>query len=84
MTDSNAHSTISADFLEILRCPVAVHYKDKGDDPASCGWFTMGSGWSAMIPAINIHCRWHSAYAGRDRREVQECGRGRFTCTASG
>ncbi|MBX7244209.1 MAG: hypothetical protein K1X53_01850 [Candidatus Sumerlaeaceae bacterium] len=24
---------ISAEFLEILRCPVAVHYKDKGDDP---------------------------------------------------
>lgn len=24
---------ISADLLEILRCPVAVHYKDRGDDP---------------------------------------------------
>lgn len=25
--------TISADMLEILRCPEAVHYKDKGEDP---------------------------------------------------
>jgi uncharacterized protein YbaR (Trm112 family) len=25
--------TISPDFLAMLRCPVAVHYKDKGDDP---------------------------------------------------
>jgi uncharacterized protein YbaR (Trm112 family) len=24
---------INSDLLEILRCPVAVHYKDKGDDP---------------------------------------------------
>ena len=24
---------VSQDLLEILRCPVAVHYKDKGDDP---------------------------------------------------
>jgi len=24
---------INPDFLEILRCPVAVHYKDKGEDP---------------------------------------------------
>jgi hypothetical protein len=24
---------IHADLLEILRCPVAVHYTDKGDDP---------------------------------------------------
>jgi len=24
---------INPDLLEILRCPVAVHYKDKGDDP---------------------------------------------------
>ncbi|RMF79489.1 MAG: hypothetical protein D6737_11245 [Chloroflexi bacterium] len=24
---------ISPELLEILRCPVAVHYKDKGDDP---------------------------------------------------
>ena len=23
----------SEDWLEILRCPVAVHYTDKGDDP---------------------------------------------------
>jgi uncharacterized protein YbaR (Trm112 family) len=22
-----------ADFLELLRCPVAVHYTDRGDDP---------------------------------------------------
>jgi len=26
-------TTVSADLLKILRCPVAVHYKDKGDDP---------------------------------------------------
>ena len=25
--------TISPDFLAMLRCPVAVHYKDKGSDP---------------------------------------------------
>jgi uncharacterized protein YbaR (Trm112 family) len=25
--------TISPELLEILRCPVAVHYKDKGSDP---------------------------------------------------
>ena len=24
---------INPQLLEILRCPVAVHYKDKGDDP---------------------------------------------------
>jgi uncharacterized protein YbaR (Trm112 family) len=24
---------ISKELLEILRCPVAVHYTDKGDDP---------------------------------------------------
>ena len=32
MTDK-ASSPISPEFLEILRCPVAVHYKDRGDDP---------------------------------------------------
>ena len=26
-------TTVSEDLLKILRCPVAVHYKDKGDDP---------------------------------------------------
>lgn len=25
--------TVSPEMLEILRCPEAVHYKDKGDDP---------------------------------------------------
>lgn len=25
--------SISMELLEILRCPVAVHYKDRGDDP---------------------------------------------------
>jgi uncharacterized protein len=29
MTDK----TVSPDLLEILRCPEAVHYTDKGDDP---------------------------------------------------
>ncbi len=24
---------VAPELLEILRCPVAVHYKDKGDDP---------------------------------------------------
>ena len=33
MSDQKTPGTISPDFLEILRCPVAVHYKDKGDDP---------------------------------------------------
>lgn len=26
-------SAIDPELLEILRCPVAVHYKDHGDDP---------------------------------------------------
>ena len=26
-------SPINPELLEILRCPVAVHYKDRGDDP---------------------------------------------------
>ncbi|MCX7717315.1 MAG: hypothetical protein N2111_02785 [Candidatus Sumerlaeaceae bacterium] len=30
MSDS---PTISPELMEILRCPVAVHYTDKGDDP---------------------------------------------------
>lgn len=30
---SDASSPIDAELLEILRCPVAVHYKDKGSDP---------------------------------------------------
>lgn len=32
MSESKA-STINAQLLEMLRCPVAVHYKDKGNDP---------------------------------------------------
>ena len=32
MTD-NVQLPIPADLLEILRCPVAVHYTDRGDDP---------------------------------------------------
>jgi hypothetical protein len=28
-----ADKTISPEFLEYLRCPEAVHFKDKGDDP---------------------------------------------------
>lgn len=32
MTDQTA-SSLSPEFLEILRCPVAVHFKDRGDDP---------------------------------------------------
>jgi uncharacterized protein len=31
MTQANA--PIDPELLEILRCPVAVHYKDKGSDP---------------------------------------------------
>jgi uncharacterized protein YbaR (Trm112 family) len=31
MTESTA--PIDPELLEILRCPVAVHYKDKGSDP---------------------------------------------------
>ena len=30
---TEAKTAIEPDLLEILRCPVAVHYKDKGDDP---------------------------------------------------
>ena len=30
---SNPTSPIDPELLEILRCPVAVHYKDKGADP---------------------------------------------------
>lgn len=30
MTDAKA---IAPELLEILRCPEAVHYKDKGEDP---------------------------------------------------
>ncbi len=26
-------AAVSDELMEILRCPVAVHYKDKGDDP---------------------------------------------------
>ena len=34
MTDpEQAVKPIDDDLLEILRCPVAVHYKDRGDDP---------------------------------------------------
>ncbi len=34
MADEKTQNTpISADLLEILRCPVAVHYTDRGDDP---------------------------------------------------
>jgi uncharacterized protein len=32
MSDQNS-STVSQELLEILRCPVAVHYTDKGEDP---------------------------------------------------
>lgn len=28
-----AEAPIDLDLLELLRCPVAVHYKDRGDDP---------------------------------------------------
>jgi uncharacterized protein len=30
---SETTSTLNPEMLKILRCPVAVHYKDKGDDP---------------------------------------------------
>lgn len=30
---TQADKPIASDLLEILRCPVAVHYTDKGDDP---------------------------------------------------
>jgi len=32
MTDGE-QAQIDADFLAVLRCPVAVHYKDSGEDP---------------------------------------------------
>ncbi|MBN2303029.1 MAG: hypothetical protein JXQ72_01040 [Anaerolineae bacterium] len=31
--DATQNNAISPDLLEILRCPEAVHYTDKGDDP---------------------------------------------------
>jgi len=31
--DSQETLAFSPDFLELLRCPVAVHYTDRGDDP---------------------------------------------------
>jgi uncharacterized protein YbaR (Trm112 family) len=30
---TESESPISAEYLEILRCPVAVRYTDRGDDP---------------------------------------------------
>jgi uncharacterized protein YbaR (Trm112 family) len=35
MTEQTAPNNppLSQDFLDILRCPVAVQYKDKGEDP---------------------------------------------------
>ncbi len=33
MPDQPNRTPVSADLLEILRCPVAVHYTDKGSDP---------------------------------------------------
>lgn len=35
MTDNQSQETLafSPDFLDLLRCPVAVHYTDHGDDP---------------------------------------------------
>lgn len=32
MAETN-EAPISSELLDILRCPEAVHYKDKGDDP---------------------------------------------------
>ncbi len=34
-SENNPQETLafSPDFLELLRCPVAVHYTDRGDDP---------------------------------------------------
>ena len=31
--NNTARGSIDPEFLAILRCPVAVHYTDKGDDP---------------------------------------------------
>ena len=33
MTDKTTPITRVAEWLDILRCPVAVHYTDKGSDP---------------------------------------------------
>jgi hypothetical protein len=30
-----AEKTVSPELLKILRCPEAVHYKDRGDDPGT-------------------------------------------------
>ena len=31
--EGNAMAVVSDELMKILRCPVAVHHKDKGDDP---------------------------------------------------
>lgn len=33
MASSTDNPPVHPDLLEILRCPVAVHYTDRGDDP---------------------------------------------------
>ncbi len=33
MADDATSAPISPELLDILRCPVAVHYTDRGDDP---------------------------------------------------
>ncbi|MBK8479956.1 MAG: Trm112 family protein [Proteobacteria bacterium] len=33
MAEQSTDAPVDAALLEILRCPVAVHYTDKGDDP---------------------------------------------------
>ncbi len=37
--DSNTSSAIAPDLLAVLRCPVAVHYKDRGEDPGKLRLF---------------------------------------------
>jgi uncharacterized protein YbaR (Trm112 family) len=33
MSETQAENAIDPELLEVLRCPVAVHYTDKGSDP---------------------------------------------------
>ncbi|MFC1959609.1 Trm112 family protein [Chloroflexota bacterium] len=56
MTDTGqAIQPIADDLLQILRCPVAVHYKDKGDDPGRLELFQHPNGDWWLISADSDH-----------------------------
>lgn len=55
MADDATSTSISPELLDILRCPVAVHYTDHGDDPGrlelvhSCWLVSKDSGYKYPI-----------------------------------